>query len=253
MSIAFSKLHGRQEVIAMIRHSETDQRQQHNHANADINKELTQNNVDAAKLGYWGTIHAYDQRIEEIDQHNPNKRKDRVTCFELSIPFPQLAADKWKQCEKVMLEWLQKTFGVNLINSFIHYDEIHLYQDHGEIKKSRPHIHAFVVPEVGGKLNGKAFSARKEMVRLNQALDSEIRSKLGVPFLTHDTPRKKSVEELKLQSYKDLLNDIQSKDKELSRRVQQLKQLDDFQEMVDLYRQVYDTDLEILKKKQKSR
>jgi hypothetical protein len=253
MSIAFSKLHSRQEVIAMIRHSETDQRQQHNHANADINKELTQNNVDAAKLGYWGTIHAYDQRIEEIDQHNPNKRKDRVTCFELSIPFPQLAADKWKQCEKVMLEWLQKTFGVNLINSFIHYDEIHLYQDHGEIKKSRPHIHAFVVPEVDGKLNGKAFSARKEMVRLNQALDSEIRSKLGVPFLTHEPPRHKTVEQLKQQSYKDLLTAVQDKDKELSKRVQQLKQLDDFQEMVELYKQVYDEDLEILRKKQKSR
>lgn len=253
MSIAFSKLHGRQEVIAMVRHSETDQRQRHNHSNPDIDKSLTRYNVDFNGLGYWGTIHAYDQRIEEIDQHNPNKRKDRVTCFELSIPFPQLAADQWKQCEKVMLAWLQKTFGVNLVNAFCHYDEIHTYHDRGVEKKSRPHIHAFVVPEVGGKLNGKAFSARKEMVRLNQELDSEIRSKLGVPFLTHEPPRKKSVEELKLQSYKDLLTAVQDKDKELSRRVQQLKQLDDFQEMVELYKQVYDEDLEILRKKQKSR
>lgn len=253
MSIAFSKLHTRQEVIAMIRHSENTQRLQHNHSNPDINKELTKYNVDAAKLGYWGTIHAYDQRIEEIDQHNPNKRKDRVTCFELSIPFPQLAADKWKQCEKVMLDWLRQTFGVNLINSFIHYDEVHLYQDHGEVKQSRPHIHAFVVPEIDGKLNGKKFSARGRMMQLNQELDKELSEKMGVQFLTHEAPRKKSVEDLKLQSYKDLLTAVQDKDKELSRRVQQLKQLDDFQEMVDLYRQVYDTDLEILKKKQKSR
>lgn len=253
MSIAFSKLHTRQEVIAMIRHSENEQRLQHNHSNPDINKELTKYNVDAAKLGYWGTIHAYDQRIEEIDQHNTNRRKDRVTCFELSIPFPQLAADKWKQCEKVMLEWLQKTFGVNLVNAFCHYDEIHTYHDRGVEKKSRPHIHAFVVPEVDGKLNGKAFSCRKNMISLNQQLDEELRTKMGINFLTHETPRHKTVEELKLQSYKDLLNDIQSKDKELNKRVQQLKQLDDFQEMVELYKQVYDDDLEILKKKQKSR
>lgn len=253
MSIAFSKLHTRQEVIAMIRHSENEQRLQHNHSNPDINKELTKYNVDAAKLGYWGTIHAYDQRIEEIDQSNTNRRRDRVTCFELSIPFPQLAADQWKQCERAILDWLRQTFGVNLVNAFCHYDEIHTYHDRGVKKKSRPHIHAFVIPEVDGKLNGKKFSARGRMMQLNQQLDKELREKLGVNFLTHEPPRHKTVEQLKQQSYKDLLADVQAKEKELSKRVQQLKQLDDFQEMVELYKQVYDEDLEILRKKQKSR
>lgn len=256
MSIAFSKLHGRQEVLAMVRHSENEQRLQHNHSNPDIDKSLTRYNVDFNGLGYWGTIHNYDERIAEIDQNNPNKRKDRVTCFELSIPFPQpfpqLATDMWKECEKMMLVWLKETFGANFVSAFVHYDEIHSYHDRGQTKQSRPHIHAFVVPEIDGKLNGKQFSCRKNMIRLNQELDKELSEKMGIPFLTHETPRHKTVEELKLQSYKDLMADIQTKDKEIEKRIQQLKSLDNFQEMVELYRQVYEEDLEILLSMQKT-
>ena len=254
MSIAFSKLHGRQEVIAMIRHSETDQRQQHNHSNPDINKELTPNNVDMKGLGYIGTIKAYDERLETIDQTNTNRRRDRVSCFELSIPYPDVEKNRWQDCERVMLGFLQDKYGDNLINAFVHYDEVHDYLDHGQIKNSRPHVHCFVVPEVEGKLNGKKFSARAEMSSTNKALDKKFQQELDIKFLTGDTPQRKTVEQLKVESLRELAAALQDKNNQLDKCIENLRKMDDFKEMVALYKQVYDDELEIiLKNHQKSR
>ncbi len=237
-SIAFHKLHQRQEVLAMFRHSETTQRLAHQHSNDDINKSLTKSNVDYKNLGYAGTVKAYDERLAEVDKNNSNKRKDRVTCFELSIPFPELSKSRWQECQSVILDWLDETFGINLVNSFIHYDEVHEYVDHGTVKTSRPHVHAFVIPETCGKLNGKEFSARKSMIALNQSLDKKIRDNLDVSFLTHEKPRQKSVEELKMQSYKEL-------HKELVDKAQKLQKINELEEMISLYQQVYGEEFEI--------
>ncbi len=78
-----------------------------------------------------------------------------------------------------------------------HFDEIHNYVDHGELKESRGHLHFYVIPEINGKLNGKQFSSKKRMIELNKKIDELARTKYHKKFLTHEKPRKRTVEELK--------------------------------------------------------
>lgn len=95
-------------------------------------------------------------------------------------------------------------------------DEIHEYYDHGEIRKSLAHVHIPVIPEVGGRLNGKVFSSKAQMQNLNRSIDKACLNELGGPgFLTGEHPRQRSVEELKLESYKELQAAVEAKDKEL--------------------------------------
>ena len=104
----------------------------------------------------------------------------------------------------------------NVLNWYLHVDEVHEYVDHGNVKESLSHIHIPVVPEIDGKLNGKAFSSRSNMVELNHRIHEAVRHELGGPgLLTGEKARKRSVEELKVNSYKEL----QARSEELDRRI----------------------------------
>lgn len=208
-SIAFAKLHGGTEVSAMLRHSDAQERLNHNHKNKDIDKSRTHLNTALKKTNYADTMQYYIDYLARLDHRNRNKRKDRVTCFELCLPFPEVTPERWKDAERVLFRFLEQTFNdKNIINAYCHYDEVHDYYDHDSIKTSRPHIHAFIVPEIKGQLNGKQFSARSRMIALNKELDALVYEELGVHYLTHTSPRKKSVEELKQASYEALSNKL---------------------------------------------
>lgn len=79
----------------------------------------------------------------------------------------------------------------------------HAYIDLGtrEIVTSRVHGHAAIVPDVNGKLNGKQFSARKNISSLNNAIHEMTMKQYGVMFMD-GTKKKgtKTVEELKRDS-----------------------------------------------------
>lgn len=200
-SVNFMKLTGSNAVKGILRHCDPAERARHEHKNQDIDKSQIGNDIVLqSNLNYAASCGRYMQRIKELDSTtNTNKRKDRVTCFSLEVPAPEgLTRDQANQFLGDVYRIMQQRYGVeNVINGYIHNDEIHNYMDHGEVKESRAHIHVLVVPEIDGKLNGKSFSCRKNMKDLNNTLDSYCRSKYKVPFMTHEKPRKRTVEELK--------------------------------------------------------
>lgn len=200
-SVNFMKLTGSNAVKGILRHCDPDERARHEHKNQDIDKSQISNDIVLQiNLNYAASCGRYMQRIKELDSTtNTNKRKDRVTCFSLEVPAPEgLTRDQANAFLADAFRIMQQRFGVeNVINGYIHNDEIHDYMDHGEVKESRSHIHVLVVPEINGKLNGKQFSCRRNMMDLNKTLDNYCRSKYGVPFMTHQKARKRTVEELK--------------------------------------------------------
>ena len=187
------------DAAAILRHCDRDERMRHEHSNPHIDKSLTPGNMQVR--GYATVMRALRERLEELDSRpGANRRKDRVELFMLEVPVP--AGHEPKAFMEVVLDEIAGMYGPrNVLGWYLHVDEVHEYVDHGEVKTSLPHIHVPVVPEINGRLNGKVFSSRANMVELNKRIDRRARE-IGPPFLTGGHPRKRSVEELKVQSYK---------------------------------------------------
>lgn len=187
---------------ALLRHCDAQERLQHDHSNEHIDKSLTPGNRQGAR-SYRQTMAALRDRLAELDAvPGANRRKDRVECFMLEVPIPA-GHDPQRFAEMAVRE-ISDLYGErNVLNWYLHTDEIHQYMDHGEIKTSLAHIHVPVVPEVDGRLNGKAFSARARMIELNKRIDERAREMGGPAFLTGEHPRQRSVEELKQASYRE--------------------------------------------------
>lgn len=270
-SVSFKKIHGRAEVIALIRHCDASQRLVHTHSNQDIDLSRTHENVQSREFD--DAIKYYDDRLSYLDSmEKANRRKDRVTCFSLEIPAPKdLPKDYIKSWYVTTTDLIKRSYGGrNVIASYLHLDEVHEYYDRGEIKQSRPHIHVFVVPEIKGKLNGKAFSSRASMKRLNQEIHELTRDTYSCDFMTGETPQKRTVEELKRLSEKELqekekelvylrtrIQRLETDKEQIQKKIeymyQDLKKLTDFNEMRDLYRKTFDEELELEYEKVRSR
>lgn len=213
-SVNFEKLKSAGEVKAMLRHCDMDERKQHNHSNQDIDKNLTGKNAQVCD--YETACELYDTRIAELDKKpGANVRKDRVTCFGLCIPVPEdMDETDYREWTVDTLELINAQYGAeNLIGAYLHLDEIHDYKDAetGKDRTSRAHIHAYVVPEVNGKLNGKAFSSKKNMLKLNRAIHEMTQTKYGLDFM--DGSKKKSTEEIVTLKHKSELQRITEKEK----------------------------------------
>lgn len=209
-SVNYLKLHGRADVARIVRHCDIRERKKHEHSNIHINKEYSELNGQMKGRGWYeDSMRYYDQRIADLDATtNTNKRKDRVTAFSLEIPFPEKNEYgneiPTNDFVNIVGRRVSGLYGKdNVVNLYIHKDEKHEYLDHGEVKMSRDHIHCIVIPEIDGKLNGKAFSSKSNMKRLNKLIDADCKER-GFIFLTGAEPRKKSVEELKRASEKEL-------------------------------------------------
>jgi len=193
---------GTGDAAALLRHCDAEERMRHEHSNPHIDPALTPGNRQGPR-SYQRTLEALRDRLAELDaQPGANRRKDRVELFLLEVPVPA-GHDPGAFARMVVGEIADMYGARNVLQAYLHVDEVHEYLDHGELKTSLPHLHVPVVPEVDGKLNGKAFSARARMEELNRRIDRGARALGGPPFLTGKTPRKRSVEELKAQSYKD--------------------------------------------------
>jgi hypothetical protein len=223
-SINFEKLHSVASIIAIMRHCDREERLKHEHANKDINPELTKFNFrvqsdDDYRDYEYDCKHLTDY-LDELDSRpGKNKRSDRVRCFSLEVPLPQglLFEDeedeeqRKKHYEK-QSEWfcnvydcIVKQYGQhNVICAYVHYDEVHDYISSatGEKMTSRPHMHVLVVPEHEGKLNGKWFSSSANMKKLNNTVDTMTRMYYGCNFMDGSKKKGTSVEDMKRQSEK---------------------------------------------------
>lgn len=208
-SCDWQKIKGAGEAKAMFRHCESEQREQAQHTNKDIDKSRTYLNMQFGLMdeGYEAICKAYDERIADLDsRENANKRKDRVTLIGLSIPSPkgltqEQSADWFCEVWRI----LDEQYGSDLLGGAVHFDEVHEYTDPTthEKRMSRPALHAYIVPEVDGKLNAKKVSSRGCMVALNNTVEAMTKARFGVQFMDGSKKKsRKSVEELKQESDK---------------------------------------------------
>lgn len=212
-SVNFMKLKGGSDVARILRHCDAEMRLKQQHSNVHIDKSKTHLNGQMIARGdYDQSLGYYMQRIQDLDATtNTNKRRDRVTCFALEVPAPEgMPVSDFAQ---IVGNRISQMYGRrNIVNLYVHQNEQHQYMDHGQIRTSRHHIHAIVIPEIDGKLDGKHFSSKSRMQRLNQLIDTDCREK-GFIFLTGGKPRHRSVEELKRASDRELYDYEQLKGK----------------------------------------
>lgn len=204
-SVNFEKIKaGGKPVSAYIRHDDENERIIHDHANPDINKELTSQNKKWLDLSYEDTNKRFRDRIDFLDKTtNTNKRKDRVECYSLYVPIPAAVKDK-ESFFRDLTEMCAERFGKdNIINSYLHVDEVHDYMENGVVKTSLEHAHVLVVPEIDGGLNGKMFSGKDAMRSFNKEVDDMCREKYHCQFNTGEPAKHKTVEELKDKSEKE--------------------------------------------------
>lgn len=217
-SVNFEKLKTPQQIKAMLRHCDRTMRMLTNHSNGHIDKTETRHNIQHRDKSYEKTCEIYDNRMKMLDSiEGQNKRKDRVTCFGLEIPFPEdLPVSR-------EIEWVKKVDSIikdfageeNVLNLYVHRDEVHNYRDAetGKDRTSRKHIHAYCIPEIDGKLNGKKFSSRSRIEGINNTIHKMTQEQFGVDFMDGSKKKsKKSVETLKNAS----------REREIQERIQQI-------------------------------
>lgn len=216
-SVNFEKLKSSQQVKAMFRHCDIAERLKATHSNTEINKNITKTNMQIKNRSYQTTCDLYDKRIAYLDSlPNANKRKDRVTCFGLNVPIPSglNKKDELKWFAAV-IDIVKMQYGANnLLQAYIHRDEKHSYLDaeNGEQKQSRTHAHFYVIPEHEGKLNGKWFSSRENMLKINKSIQEMTQSDFGIDFMDGTKRKsKKSVESLKNQSREKELDALETR------------------------------------------
>lgn len=207
-SVNFKKLHTAKDVKDDIRHCDREERKNHEHSNTHIRKDLTHTNIQIKNRDYKSTCCLYDEKIKELDsKEGANKRKDRVTAFGLNVPFPaSVPQEKQVEIMGKIHKIIKKQYPESMIlNAYLHRDEIHDYKDAvtGKQRTSLAHTQFIVMPIKDGKLNGKWFSNKANMKKLNGAIHDMYQRDYGIQFMDGSKMKsKKSVEQLKSESYK---------------------------------------------------
>lgn len=211
-SANFKKCKG-SDASAIIRHCDSAERLKHEHSNKEIDLSRTKDNLTwFRELSYRDTMKRLKDRIAYLDATtNTNHRSDRVESYAIEIPIPadRSYGDNYKPIANDIMSIMERRFGKdNIVNAYLHVDEIHDYIDSvtHEKRTSMAHIHAIVVPEIDGRLCGKQFSSKKAMRELNRELDEMFLNRYGVKFLKNDKQLEcgRSVEDLKVASYQQL-------------------------------------------------
>ena len=234
-SVNFEKLKTSQEVKAMLRHCDKEERMTTNHGNKDINKALTSKNEQFDDMSYQDSCNLYDERIRQLDSlEGANKRNDRVTCFGLGIPAPaEISEDDEHDWFGNVYDIISNQYGDdNIIAVYVHYDEKHSYTDAetGLERTSRAHMHVYVIPEINGKLNGKQFSSKKNMMKLNNRIQKMTQDCYEMDFMDGTKRKSKAeVETLKNKSkqkeIEKLESDLKARQEQLDRREKELRYL----------------------------
>lgn len=202
------KYKGAGEAKAHFGHNEKDRRMQtKEHSNKDIDPTRTPLNFSVVGRSYEERCQMYDRAIAEAATHSKRKlRADAVTCLGLITPAP--AELQEEQCA----EWFRKVHGImvdmfgaeNVIDTDVHYDELHgfLNPDTVEWDMSRIHAHTNVIPRTpDGRLCCKEIYTRENCIKLNERIEEMTQRDYGIKFMTGEkTKGKKTVEQLKAES-----------------------------------------------------
>jgi len=237
-SVNFMKIKTAGHAKAVLRHCDKEKRKKENHSNKDINLGNTDSNFQMDR-SYEETCRLFDERIAFLDaQPGANKRKDRVICFGLDVPAPAgLAEEDEEDFFSNVSSIVEKQYGSeNILQCYVHRDEKHCYNDAKteQLRVSRVHAHFYVVPEHEGRLNGKWFSSRANMTKLNKSIHDMSQTEFGLDFM--DGSKRKStatVEELKgLSAVKAVRKSLDEQGKKQAET--EKKQSENAQKLIDI-------------------
>ena len=182
-------------------------------------------------MDYAAACQRYDERIAFLDSKpGANRRKDRVTCFGLNVPAPKdLKPEDEKAFFLAVIEIIINQYGEdNIVQYYMHQDEKHEYihAETGERCMSRSHLQCYVVPEHNEKLNGKWFSSRANMVKLNNAIHRMAQEQFGVMFMDGSKRKsRKTVEQLKNESaYLEVQQELDAQKMEVDIQAAEVKE-----------------------------
>ncbi len=231
----------------MFRHDEREKREAtKEHSNFHIDKSQTFRNYSLIGRTYKERCDMYDEAIQsaisvaasKVETYVPKKgknagktmqrkksklRKDAVTGLNLYVPVPiDLPYSEYYRWFKAVHDIEVEFFGAeNVIDSDVHYDEIHEYFDTWlkEWVMSRVHMHTTVVPRTAdGRLCCNEIFTRENCIKLNNLIEEMTQREFGIAFNTGEEPHRESVERLKSKSYvaeMKLFEELQAKKERL--------------------------------------
>ena len=242
-SVNWEKLKSAEEVKASFRHDEREKREATmRHSNFHIDKSKTHLNCSLIVRRYMERCNMYDEAIQSAEavmassvetyvpksgknagktmQRKKSKlRKDATTALNLCVTVPKdLQFSEYYRWFKAVHDIEAEFFGEeNVIDSDIHFDEVHEYYDPvlKEWTLSRVHMHTTVIPRTAdGRLCCNDIFTRENCIKLNTLVEEMTQREFGIAFNTGETPRKETVEDLKTKSYVAelaLFNELEAK------------------------------------------
>lgn len=212
-SVDFEKIKTVQQLKAYIRHCDKEERKKLEHANKNIDKNKTNRNMQT-KWSYEEICKKIDEKMSYFDSlEGQNKRKDRTIGFGMNVPIPDgIPDDKLAECCNKVIRIIKSEQGKdNFIGAYVHVDEVHSYKDAktGQDRESMRHIQVYdFCADENGKLNGKQFSSRRNMIKLNKAIHEMMKRDYGVDFMNGTQKKSKdTVEYLKSESERQAMRE----------------------------------------------
>lgn len=203
------KKHNSTSSAKVMLHNDKDDRakDERNHANKHINKQLTANNKQV--FDQETANMRKKERLDELDAHpKANKRKDRIVDIAFEAPIPEFVPEAKRiafvnafnravcECANINSRYL--------INSYLHVDEVHEYVDSETSlsKTSLTHVHTHVIPAFTNEdgsvsLNAKKVYDRGLPNRINQAMDDYCMKTYNKTYRDGTKKKGKSVESVK--------------------------------------------------------
>lgn len=242
-SINWKKMKSAEEVKALLRHDEREKREDTKfHRNFHIDKSKTHLNCSIIGRRYTERCNMYDEAVQSAEavmassvetyvpksgknagktmQRKKSKlRKDATTALNMCVPVPKdLPFSEYYRWFKAVHDIEAEFFGEeNVIDSDIHFDEIHEYFDTflKEWVMSRVHMHTTVIPRTAdGRLCCNDIFTRENCKKLNDLVEEMTQREFGIAFNTGETPQLETVEDLKSKSYAaelELFNELEAK------------------------------------------
>lgn len=192
-------------------HLDDKERMTHTHSNTDIDVNKTNENYWIGCENYQDMINSWSARQINADrEHPPGRiRKDRITAVMVECKCPWEIANQGKEYNffNDFYGFMIKKLGAENVHGLtVHVDEVHDYEEHGQIKTSMIHAHMMITPYAYWQdskgiahegINGKHFLTREMLRELQKEFNELCLEKYGIEYQTHGEPKHRSVEDLK--------------------------------------------------------
>lgn len=222
-SVNWQKIRSAPEVVAKVKHNDIEQRLQANHSNADINKDLTSQNLSLDGRSLRDKIDTYNQLVNQSKKTMVRVRSNAITCIGLNVKIPE---DLTYAPRELQEDWIYNAYDVirdyigenRIFSATADFDEVHAYVDPEthETVLSRPELDVKFVPSdpETGHLNAAGWQTRAKMREINNAIEQMSMEQYNIRFMTGKSAKRTDVDVLKKQSIEAEAKLLEAKRKE---------------------------------------